>query len=172
MRVNNTNQTSFGMKEILVMGHPATIRFAKLTRLVEAAKPRLREMGDNDTYLLVGNGEKMGEINVCAVTGCRNAETGELVPVTGKSQDRFILNPAKGLYELANGALTRIRLAFTFYIENKTNIDFTRQQLENLYKMPLDTPGIIAHDRDAYAYRQRLGEHLLTHGSYAKGTRR
>lgn len=177
MRVNNNNQTSFGMKEVIVMGNPATKGVAKLTRLVDKVRPRLMEMGDKDTYLLVGKGERWGELDVCAVTGCENIETGVLMPVTGKKQERFILNPAKGLYELANSAISRIRVAFAIYLNKtigygQTGINLTNEQLQELYKMPFDTVKTMAHDIEATAYRQALGEHLQKHGSYALGTRR
>lgn len=177
MRVNNNNQTSFGMKEVLVIGNPATKGFAKLTRLVEESRSPLMEMGDRDTYLLVGKGEGWGGLNVCAVTGCENVKTGASIHVTGKRQDNFILNPAKGLYELTNSALSRIRVTFAMYLNEaigyrKTGIDLTKEQLGELYKSELDTAEIIAHDIEATARRQALGEHLIKHGSYARGTRK
>lgn len=174
MRVNNTNQTSFGMKEVIVMGNPATKEFAKLVRLVEGVRPRLMEIGDNDTYLLVGRGNGWRELNVCAITG--SEKNLALMSATGKSQGRFILNPAKGLYELADSAIFRIKLAFDFYLTKggyrKTGINLTREQLEELFNEPLDTVNAIAHNIDAAAYRQMLGSHLQQHGSYALGTRR
>lgn len=107
MRINNTNQTSFGMKDIRIMAPLGSRQYRSLKKLVDNVRPRLMEIGDKYTDLLVWR-EGPVKFGVCAVAGREHLHTYDTKIISGKAEDWFIRNRENGLCELTQRALFRI----------------------------------------------------------------
>lgn len=160
MRISNNKQTTFGMKDVIIMADQSNRGYARLERLVGEVRPQLMEKGNPYTYLLVGNGAGWGDLKTCAVSGVQHVKSREIATISGIAQGRSFFGRAAKLCNLADAAVFQSDLTLLMYSKMlgivPNGLELTREQLAAIYKKSIASVKAIARIIDDQRFRDTV----------------
>lgn len=130
MRIDNNNQTNFGMQKILPMG----VSNAKLTSLIERMTPDALKIGDSTSVAFIE--EVVGNTNAIAIRVAKR--TSEESCVWGIAQGKLGLRSGKNLLDLLRAANQKMSDTFatgknqTYSVGAKEDLEFLAKEYLNV----------------------------------------